>query len=142
MSYGWQTGTTNGSSSTSFSAQTTGLTNASFNSFGASQQGANTVLSVGEYWIAYLQSSSSAGGASASSILRVSMYGPSLIPNGLTAGNVSFGQTGAYMNPLLGYGMWSTSTGSLPASVALSAIGLSSGAASLSVSIPYFNFQA
>jgi hypothetical protein len=137
MTYGWQTGSTNGSSSISFSGQTTGLTNANFAGVANLSLGGTGTFGAGEYWMAYSASSSSAGGASASSIMRFSL-GMFAFPAS-TVYLPGYGQAPGQSSPLVGVGVYSATSAAFPATVALSAVVLSGNGNQSRI---YANFQA
>jgi len=134
ITVGWGTGTTNGNSSVTFSGVAAGLQNQSFNSQKISYGGMATSFSAGEYWFAQAVSSSTLGGAAASSLIRVNHMVATIMTNGSWAevGQVSSTSLGPYR----GLGIYSVTSASFPTSVGLNQI------SNQSFNKRYWQFQA
>jgi len=134
LSYGWGTGSTNGSSSDTFSTlgnnfQPTNLIGQVLDYIGFA-----TSLSVGEYWIAQFNSSSSAGLVRADSLIRVSNVVQTLLANGSWH---DFGvASNSSVKPIPGVGIYSVTSAQFPTSLGLTEI------SNQSLHRRYFQFAA
>lgn len=121
--WGWQTDSTGGSSSFSTQGTTSLFTNSTIIGQKLMLFPYATSMAAGEYLMAQAFSSSTAGGASASSVLRLSIQIMTMMTN-LSMG-ADFGNASATRNtPIPGLGVYSVTSGAFPASLHTSQISI------------------
>jgi hypothetical protein len=135
MSLGWQTDSTGGSSSVTSSTNAAAFQVAQFSGQRFLSVAWASKLSAGEYWIAQGNSSSTAGYASASSLLRWSQLVMTNATNG-TWGNAFGANANGSVLPNIGVGVYSVTSGAFPTSVAMSVL------SNESVHRRYYQFEA